>query len=107
MTPRFTDQDVAALYCAMRDGVCDAAALSWRQRLLDLFFPKLAAKRRADAIALVYKQWQDARPAPIEAADIKPLNGGATSLALHMVRSQRGGRHYAEAKSLSVTDARR
>lgn len=91
----------------MRDGVCDVTAQSWYQRLLDLLFPKLAARRRVEAIAQVYKQWQDARPAPVEAADIKPLNNAATSLALHMVRSQRGGRHYAEAKSLSVTDAQR
>jgi hypothetical protein len=104
VNPRFTDQDVAALYCAMRDGICAVQAQSWRQRWLDFLFPERAAKRRAAAIALVYRQWQEARPAPEEPANIQPLNHSATAMALHMVRSQRRGEHYAPHVSVTVRD---
>lgn len=100
LVPRFDDQDVAALYCAMRDGICVAGALTWRQRLADFLFPARAAARRLAAIEVVYRTWQEARPMAYE--EIAPLSTQATAMALHMVRSQRAARDFAVAKSVEV-----
>ncbi len=85
MEPRHTDQDVAALYCAIRDAIASAPALTWRERLRDLFAPGRAARRRTALIAAVYAQWQEARPLPRIAAEA-PLPMQGTVLAQMMVR---------------------
>lgn len=82
-------QDAAALYCALRDGICDVQALTWRQRLMDFLFPERAARRRLDAIERVYAAWQAERTEqPVE--DVSPvvrMNDG-TLLAIMSVRAQ-------------------
>lgn len=82
-------QDVAALYCAMRDGVCAVRALTWRQRLMDFLFPERAAARRLAAIAEVYRVWQEARVEQPVTDDppVKRMNDG-TLLAIMSVRAQ-------------------
>ena len=88
-TPRFDDQDVAALYCALRDGICDVRALTWRERLMDFLFPERAAARRLAAIEDVYRRWQEARAEVPVVDDTRPvrMNDG-TLLAIMSVRAQ-------------------
>jgi hypothetical protein len=103
VTPRFDDQDVAALYCTLRDAVA-ADGRSWWNRWRDLWAPEAGVRRREALAAEVYRKWQEARPHTVDPADIKPLNHGATNMALAMVQAQRRGQHYAQARQVEVRD---
>lgn len=83
MTARHTDQDVAALYCAIR-ATLEAEPRSFWMRLLDLFAPTIVARRRIAKAARAYAAWQEERPAIV--VDEPPLPMGPTVLAQMMVR---------------------
>lgn len=83
MTPRHTDQDVAALYCAIR-ATLEAEPRSLWARVLDLFAPGYAAQRRVERAAVAYATWQAARPVVV--VDEGTLAVGPTVLARQMVR---------------------
>lgn len=103
--PRHTDQDVAQLYVAMRDGVLALPTLSWWQRLLDWWAPARAAARRLEAIEAAYREWQrEHRPPREKIAPLTADSSRALALGMHMIRSQRSGRDYAEHKSVEVRE---
>lgn len=83
MTARHTDQDVAALYCAIRATLETEPRSLW-SRVLDLIAPRIAARRRVERAAIAYAAWQEARPVVV--VEEAPLPMGPTVLAQMMVR---------------------
>ena len=88
MTARHTDQDVAALYCAIR-ATLEAEPRSFWSRVLDLFAPEFAARRRVEKTAIAYAAWQEARPVVV--VEEAPLPMQATVMAQMMVRQTMKG----------------
>jgi hypothetical protein len=104
---RHTDQDVAALYCAIRDVLAreeDERSL-WR-RIADAFRPRSRRAHRESLVAACYAEWQAKRPLP-RLPEPEPLDHKATSMALSMVKAQRRGEHYATPKRVEVFDSGR